>query len=350
MMKQKTFTLFYSALTTILITTVSALAIIIVTSVPMPIGSDVYFHLDLAKVYATGNFAQAWSLMFKVISFFYPFFYQAVILFPVAISPDPYLGLRILEIIFMPLTFTATMYLVWKHASQKAAFFTGAALLASWSFIDGTLQARPESLDLLLFPIITYAVLEAKKKTAGAASSILIWSHGLASISSVFGIFIYKLRDKTWRKTLIILTLIASPILVLTAIYYQGAVATWVTGQTITSNPQQYMFWNNPFPWIIYYAGLSLLGIPFLFRKGKTQLETIMTYAFVGNTAMVFLWADRWLHYSVIPWAILFGVGISRWHGKKLYGILAFTTVVLAFYLSIFLLTSFAHLWWQPGN
>ena len=350
MIKQKSFTLFYSALTIILIALVFALAIIIVTSVPLPMGSDVYFHLSIAKAYAAGNFAQAWNIMFKEIHFFYPFFYQAVVLFPVAIIPDPYLGLRILEILFMPLTFTATLYLVWKHASQKAAFFTGAALLASWSFIDGTLQARPESLDLLLFPIIVYAVLEAKKKTAGIASSILIWSHGLASISSVFGIFIYKLKDKAWRKTLIIVALVATPILILTTIYYQGAVATWVVGQTITSNPQQYTFWHNPFPWILYYCGLSLLGIPFLFRKGKTQLETIMTYAFIGNTAMILVWADRWLQYSVIPWAVLFGVGVSRLHGKLLYLFLGVTTITLALYVSIFLETSIFHLWWQPGN
>lgn len=289
-------------------------------------------------------------MMFQEINYPYPPFFHIVVLGPIALSSNPYLGLRFLETLFMPLTFLATLWLIWKYASPKAALFTGAALLASWSFVDGTLQARPESLDLLLFPIVAYAVLNAKKKTVGIASAIMVWTHGLASASSLFGIFMLKLKDKTWRKTFIYTVAAVSPIITISLYYFGNAIAFWGLGQTSTSNPQQWMFWHNPFPWIIYYAGLSLLGIPFFLHRNKTPLETLLTYAFIGNSAMFFFWADRWLQYSVIPWAALFGIGVSRLHGWKLYTMLIIAAVWTALYVSIYLLTSQYHLWWQPGN
>ena len=341
---------FYGILTIVLIAFVFALTVFIISSEPLPLGSDTYYHLKLATMYVHGNFTGAIQTSLNYIQFFYPPIYQIAMDGPAALSPNPYLTLQIIECLFLPLTFLATSWLVWKYAGAKAALFTGFALLASWSFIDGALQARPESLDLLLFSIIVYAVLEAKKKTAGLLATIITWSHGLAAISSLTGIFLYKLKDKAWRKTLILVILAISPIIALSIIYFGGAIHTWLLGQTSTSNPQQYMFWNNPFPWIIYYAGLSLLGIPFLLRKHKTQIETLMTYAFVGNTFMLIFWADRWLQYSAIPWAILFGCGISKLHGWKLYVMLTISIIWTTLYISIYILTSTSHLWWQPGD
>jgi hypothetical protein len=329
---------------------VLGLTICIIHSETYPLGSDTYFHLKLADLYVKGNFTGAINTMFTVIKYPYPPFFQAIVLGPIALSPNPYLGLRILEASLLPLTFLATMYLVWKHSSAKAAFFTGVALLASWSFIDGTLQARPESLDLLLLPIIVLAVLETRKKTAGIISSIMIWSHGLASISSLFGIFLLKLKDRTWHKTFLYIILAIIPVIILSLYFFDGAIKTWIVGQTQTSNPQEYIFWHNPFPWILTYCGLSLLGIPFLLRRNKTKLETLLTFAFIGNTAMLIFWADRWLQYNAIPWAALFGIGISRWHGWKLYIAIGILTVVLAIYVSTFILYSINHLWWQPGD
>ena len=346
----KSFAKFYAALTILLIIFVFTLTIVIVSSAKQPIGSDVYYHLHLGQLYMKGDFNGAWNLMFHSISFFYPPFFHVFIDGPIALSSNPYFNLQILECLFLPLTFLASVCLVRKYTSAKAALLTGFALLASWSFIDAALQARPESLDMLLFPIVIYAVLEAKKKTAGLTATIMVWSHGFAAISSLLGVFIYKLRDKTWRKTLLLITLAVSPIIILSFIYFEGAIHFWLLGQTSTTNPQNWMFWHQPFPWLLYYAGLSLWGIPFLFRRHKTQLETLLTYAFLGNTFMLIFWADRWLHYAALPWAMLYGIGIAKLHGWKLYLMLAVSIGYVVLYVSIYLITSQFHLWWQPGN
>ena len=338
---------FYMVLTIFLICSAFALAIVIVNSVPDPIGSDVYYHIKLATFYSHLDFKGAWNFMTTTDLVWYPPVFH-LLLVPIVLSGYTYSGVRILECLFLPLTFLAVLWLVYKHAGAKAALFTGFALIASWSFIDGALQARPESIDLLLFPIVIYAVLEAKKKTAGIASTIMVWTHGFASISSLLGVFIYKLKDKQWRKTLALIVLAVSPVIALSFYFFGGAIHMWLLGQTQSSNPQEYTFFHNPFPWILYYGGLSLWGIPFLLRRHKTQLETILTYAFVGNTFMLIFWADRWLHYSSIPWAILFGTFVSRLHGFKLYIMLAISISYVALYVSIYFLTSLNGLWWQP--
>jgi len=338
---------FYSILTIILIVSVFALTIFIIASEPLPLGADTYYHLHLAQLYATGNFTGAWQFMTTTDLVFYPPIFH-LFLIPIALSSNSYLGLRVLECLFMPLTFLAMCWLVWKYAGPKAALFTGFALIASWSFVDGTLQARPESIDLLLFPIVIWAVLEAKKKTAGATSTIMVWTHGFASASSLLGVFIYKLFDKQWRKTLLLIVLAVSPVIILSFIFFGGAVHMWLLGQTQSSNPQDWTFWHNPFPWILYYGGLSLWGIPFLLRRHKTQLEFLLTCAFVGNTFMFVFWADRWLHYSALTWAALFGIGISRLHGWKLYIMIAISIGYVALYVSVYWLTSTNSLWWQP--
>jgi hypothetical protein len=329
----KTYTKLYSALTISLTIFVFSLITFIISAQPKPVGSDPYFHLELGTLYTQGNFTGAWNLMFNTISYFYPPLFHIIIDGPIALSSNPYLGLKIAECLFMPLTYLTTTWLIWKYSGAKAAFITGITLLGSISFIDGTLQARPESLDLLIFPIIIYAVLETKKKTAGILSALIVWSHGLAAISSIFGIFIYKLFDKQWRKTLLLITIAVAPVIILSFIYFEGAIQFWLLGQTSTTNPQNYLFWHNPFPWIIYYCGLTLLGIPFLFKKNKTQLELLLTYAFIGNSFMVIFWADRWLHYATIPLAALYGIGISRWHGTKLYLALTFSAAITIIYI-----------------
>jgi hypothetical protein len=338
----------YKAFTVILIAATFILTAYIITSAPLPLGSDTYFHLKLADFYAHGQLNEAWNLTFTAIHYFYPPAFH-ILISPIALTSNPYLCLRILEAIFLPVTFTIALYLISKHHSPKAAFITGLTLLASWSFIDGALQCRPESLDLLLYPIITLAVLESRHKIAGFSAALMVWSHGFASLSYLVGFFLYKFKDKAWRKTLIATAAAITPILILSALYFGGALEMW-GGVSPNDNPQEYLFWNNPYPWIFYYMGLTIAGIPFLFRKNKTPLETIFTYTIIGNLAMLPFWADRYLHYIAIPLAGLLGIGLSRWHGWKLYIALAALSVGCAVYISIYLLISINGTWWQPGN
>jgi hypothetical protein len=339
---------FYSVCALALCAFVFVLCVFIITSMELPLGSDAYFHLKLSQLYGQGNFTGAFNFVQQVNQQpFYPPLYHFMIL-PVSMSGDPYTGLRLLEMIFLPLTFAATAWVMWKLVSPKAALITGLVMLGSWSFMDGAIQARPESLDLLLFPLIVYAAVKAKKKWFSALSIITVYNHGFAALTNVIGIALNRFKQKSWRKTLIAATIIIIPIILLSLYYMEGSMKQWAT-YTPTENPQEALFWTYP-PWIPFYAGITLLGIIFCFKKGKTELETVLKWSILGNLVMLPFWADRWLQYSSMPWAMLVGTAISRWHGKKLYVALAVIAIGAWIYISFFLMISVNGGWWQPGR
>lgn len=260
---------------------------------------------------------------------------------------NPYLYARVLQVLFLPCTFALTLWLVYKHGNSKAAAITGIVLFSCWSFWDGALQVRPQSLDLLFYPLIVLALLETKKKTFSALSLATIYSHGIAPLSAIYGLTIPKLREKTWHLTLLLSALAIIPILAISVYYVPGAFKMW--GPTAQSaNPQEYMFWNAPHAFIPVYAGATLIGIPFMFKRGKSQFETLLCYGIIGSLIMLPIWADRWLQYISIPLACLAGLGISRMEGKKLALTGIFLMSFLLFYLYYFLMLSVFHAWWQP--
>lgn len=339
----------YKTLTVTLCVSVFLLCALIVLSVPLPLGSDPYFHLNISKFYFEGNFQDAFNYITSVNMMpFYPPLYHTVMLAPVVLSGAYYDGLRILEMFTMPLTFTFTLYLLYKYASPKAALITGLTLLGSWSFIDGALQARPQALSMMLYPLTIIALYACQKKRFILYSALSIYNHGVYAVSILLGPTLYRLKQKSWRKTVLAALIVSAPILALTGYYFGNGLEMWATLQPV-ENPQETLFWTNP-AWIPFYSGLTLIGVMFLFAKSKSELETIFKYGFVANLIMLPIWADRWLQYSAIPLACLVGLNISRWHGKKLYVALSVIALGAWIYISFFLLNSVTANWWQPGR
>lgn len=341
----------YKIFTIALITFVFVLTSLIILSMNLPLGSDAYFHLGLSRFIGQGNWTGAIDMMFSVNQSPYPPLYH-ILIAPIAISPDPYTGLRILEMLFLPVTFMLVLWLTNKADGHKAALITGLVLIGSWSFLDGAIQARPESLDLLLYPLILWAALYTRKKWFGALSAITIYSHGFAALSNMWGIGLKLFKQKQWRKPLILTVLVVLPIIIMSFYYFDGAMKQWAT-YTPTENPQEALFWTYP-PWIPYYAGITLMGFAFLIRniirKDESELENLLKWSIFGNLIMLPFWADRWLQYSAIPLSMLVGLGVSRWHGWKLYLVLFAIALGSWIYISNFLLISYYGQWWQPGH
>jgi hypothetical protein len=221
-------------------------------------------------------------------------------------------------------------------------------LLGGWAFMDGALQVRPESLDLLLYPLMLFALMTTKKKSFAVMAIATIYSHGPAALSNIYGLAANQLSFFKWRKTMIICVIIALPIIILSLVYLPGAFLKW-GGASPTENPQELEFWTNP-AFIPIYAGACLLGVPFLFAKHKTAFESLLTWGFVGNLVMLPLWADRWLHYSSIPLAMLAGMGIARLSGKKrVVAVLVVVSLYMIYYMTFIHLSAMGN-WWQPGD
>jgi len=317
-------------------------------SAPQVIGADWYYHIELSKILLSQGFFQACNYNLQHISYPYGFFgFQLLILGPSVIMGQTQLYSRILQILLLPTTFTLVLWVTAKQGGSKAAFIAGIMLLGCWSFVDGAFQVRPESLDLLLFPLIVLALMSTRKKTFAGLSALSIYSHGPAAFSNIYGLAANRLRQKSWRKTILLTLLIVFPVLAISAWYITGALNFW-GHQTATSNPQELAFWQTPLNFIPNYMGATMIGIPFLFRRGKTGFESLLTWGVAGSLLMLPLWADRWLQYISIPLAMLAGVGISRMSKLKQTLIIVVLFIVFAFYYITFMSVSFSHLWWQP--
>jgi hypothetical protein len=327
-----------------------SITIFAVSTVSAPIGADVYFHFKIADLIAQGNIGGAWQ--FPLTENFFPY---GMLLFHfgmslISLSGSPYYFALVLEAILMPLTFTLTVWLMIKKVNIKAAFITGLCLLGTIAFIDGTIQLRPESLDLLLYPLMLFAVLSANKKSFIGMALITIYSHGLASLANIYGIALKLLREQKWRKTIIAGLIGTTPIILLSLYYIEGAFQKWFTlAGANNSNPQQTMFWVNPLFFIPFYSGVTLFGFVFMFKRHKSYFESLLCWGILASAIMIPFWADRWLQYITIPLSCLVGLGLKDTGWKKLIVILPILTMISFMYVAYWWFISASHQWWYPG-
>jgi hypothetical protein len=326
-----------------------------VLSTKLPIGSDYYWHLNLAKSVASGNINGAVNFVLSPSGNSFPYgLYLSVFHFalvPTVWSGQPYLFAQILQVLFLPCTLALTIWIVYRFGNPKAAVYTGMTLLASWAFFDGALQVRPESLDLLLYPLVVAAILGVKKNQFIAYTLVASYNHGLAAISMIYGLVATKLRDKSWKKTITIALLAVLPVIIVSVLYVQGAFSKW-GGAGLTENPQEVLFWADP-TFIPYYMGATFIGLFFLFKREKSGFEKLVLWGFIGNLVMLPLWADRWLHYASLPLAILTGLGITglQSQNKKMVLVLSIFTILIVYVASYFSFSlGIGGRFWQPGD
>jgi hypothetical protein len=260
-----------------------------------------------------------------------------------------------------------------RKASLKAAFFTGLCLLGSIAFIDGTIQLRPESLDLLFYPLMLLMVLSVKKKSFIGLALVTIYSHGLAALSSIYGIALKLLKTKEtepqilsdgsmlvktnphnpfypWRKTILAGLIATLPIILISIYYVQGAFHKWFTlAGANQSNPQQTLFWTQPLIFIPFYSGLTLFGFVFLLKRHKSYFESLLGWGVVASMIMIPFWADRWLQYVTIPLSCLVGLGLKDAGKTKLLLAVLILSSISFIYIYYWISISANHMWWQPS-
>ena len=320
-------------------------------SVSKPIGADYYFHLNITEFLARGDLAGAWNFTITYNQFPYALFLFHFLLAPTVWSGAPLVCAQVLQVLFLPSILAGLIYVVYKYACPRAGVYCGLACLGSWAFMDGALQVRPESLDMLLYPFVLAAVLCGFRWRGVGGVVVAVFSHGLASLAVYFGLFIEKLRVKGWRVPLAVGVLCVLPVVVVSLYFMGGAFNHW-GGVPVNENPQEYLFWVDP-TFAPYYLGAGLMGVPFIFKRGKTELERLALAGLIGSLVMLPFWADRFLHYASLPLAVLCGVGITRLKDPRLRMVCALVLMdVFIVYVASYFGFSFGVLgkWWNPGD
>ncbi len=290
-----------------------------------PVGADIWFHFDVVKVYLHGGNGMFASHVMEINRIPYPPLFHFLLL------PSALLGIenqfaRALQAFIYPGCLLATLLLIERFNGNKLNMLTaGLALLGSWSYLDATFQIRPESLDMIFWLILTYAILTAKTKLTIASVVAGIYNHGFPIIAFNGGTLLWK---KAWRQILII-ALLALPILAVSAFYLLGFAEKWIV---TPASAQSRSFIANPLLFMFNYLGAEMIAIPIaiyaVFKwRSLNPLAKISLVTVASSLVLVPLWNDRFFQYASIPLAILVGDFAGKNHTLLRWYVVLFVAV-----------------------
>lgn len=309
------------------------------------VGVDIHFHLDIAEQYAQGNFIEAAQVSLHVDKLIYP------PLFHFLLVPSIWLGAAypftlVLQALFLPLAVFTFEYLTAKTLGYETAFVGGFLVLGSLAYVDRAIQAIPHSVDMILLPLAILFSLRNLDRKFLVASVVMVWNHGLVSLSALGGALLRKLWRREWRVIAIFL-LGSGVILVLSFVYLPSALQGYGSG---FCTEQEKAFWLTPIQFFITYVGLLTLGFAVIgyrllkwIRGVKPSSLSLISMATVATTAiMIPVWADRWVQYSSVPLALLM---LEVYAETKSYIRFLYTSLIVLYFVwtySILWLSLFA--------
>ena len=308
-----------------------------------PIGSDFWFHLEIAKAYARGENALFEERFMKPNMGPYP------PLFHLFLVPFVILGIAVqfssvLQVIFYPLALSTSIFLVYRKIGLGAAAFTSVMLFSSVAFFDRSVQVIPQALDMIFFPMAVYFFLENRRLPFICSMSVMIYSHGVFGILLLVPLLIYSLKFKTDIRMLRDVLVVVSPIIVLTAVFFPFYLASASGG---VQNPQEMYIAANPL-FALLYIGLvpSTIFIFSVMYKISSDLkldrmDVLLLVWFAALIPMILPYPDRFCTYAVVPMSIF----SSKFLAEKLSFRKKYLVLVLLTILFIFSLQSYFN-WW----
>lgn len=304
----------WNILIIILVVSASSLTITVSLRYATPIGWDLpRFHMKVIEEYANGRNGMFAPIVMKLNGIPYP------PLFHLLFVPSFWLGIeyqfaRFLQALLLPCTLIAAMWLIKIHSGKEASVYCGMFLLGSLGFMDRLLQAIPQSLDFLLFPIVVNAYLQRKCKILVLTSLAMIYNHGFVALVFLGGIAFLAIVEKR-KNELVQVGSLAVPVLLPSFIFLLSALNKWSGfGET----PQEKAFIGNPLAFTATFLGLLTFGFALVIylalfkRRDLTQIDKISILTLVSLLIMLPIWIDRWYGYVTLPLAFLLSRGLAK--------------------------------------
>ena len=272
-----------------------------------PVGADYWFHLDIARAWARGE--NGWMRAVALNGMPYPPLFHFILVPSVWLGQEILFG-RILQVVLLPSAVASMSYFFWVWKGRVFGLLSGALVLGSYAFVDRSMQVAPQSLDMILLPLIVLFALRNRVAQFVVLSVLLVFNHGTVSILILSGLFVYDVMKKHYRPWLYVC--MGSLVVILYSSYYFLDSLALMTGRM--ENLQEIQFWSNPLFFILGYQRLIALGFPILawnvYRKrvdglGSTQLADVAALMVFSLVPMILPWADRFVQYTTIPLTML---------------------------------------------
>lgn len=203
-----------------------------------------------------------------------------------------YVWARIIQALIFPLAFASILYSI-SRLGRGNPFVGGALLLGSAAYYDRLLQATPQGLDMILYPLSVLALCEKRWGWFALLSTLLVYNHGVVALAMLGGSFFYLFVQRKY-KVLLTIGLATSLILIPIGFYLvsgMGAMAGSGTGQ-------ERSFWATPVSYTLRYLGTIALVIPLM--KGVNHREPLhkLLLLNIGSLLVMFpFWPERFLSY-----------------------------------------------------
>jgi hypothetical protein len=201
---------------------------------------------------------------------------------------------------------------------ERHAVITGLALLGSNAFLDAAFQIRPETLDVFVWFLLTYAFIVGSRKLAMISSVLGVYSHSFASLAMNGGEILFKAK----RKTLLLISIASLPMVVVSLWFLPSMLSRWV-GVPVSSQARLFL---TDFPiFTLSYLGGLVVALPIVFYQLKhwsklTFLSQLCIATLASSLIVLPVWYDRYYHYASIPLALVLGEFAGE--HKKLYAVI----------------------------
>jgi len=301
-----------------------------------PVGTDlIAFHMKVVKEWASGKNGMFAPIVMRINKMPYP------PLFHLIFVPSFWMGIeyefaRLIQALLLPSALIGSVWVMRKHSGEEAGLYCGMFLLGSLAFTDRLLQAIPQSLDFVLFPIAVYAYLGKHRKTFVLTSLAMIYNHGFVALAFIGGLCLLALIEK--RKTEVFSIGVFSTPVILPSLFF--LVPTLLNWSTLGETPQEKAFIANPVAFMATYLGFLTVGFALAFyliffrRKQLSPLDKICLLTFASLLVMAPIWVDRWIGYVVIPLAFLLSNHITKLETRWKIILIPFVVMGFLFFYS----------------
>ena len=298
------------------------------------IGVDVFFHLKIAEVWASGHVGMLSPFVLAINNMPYP------PLFHFLLVPGILLGIEIpwvtwVQVLLMPIAVASFMFLSYKLYGTTLSFFSGFLVLGCTAYLDRVVQPQPQALDFILLPVAFFCYLFLKRRGYVFSSVLMIWNHGIVSLSALGGTLLGYVRKRDWNITFAFL-LGSGLMLALTFAYLVPALNQFSSS---AQNDQEYAFWHLPL-FVPFYLGFLIVGFPIAFYQASnwirkrfvSSVDKLALLTVLSTSIMIPVWPDRWIQYCTIPLSLLILSQIYR--SKSTARFFWFIAIILFYFIN----------------
>jgi len=314
---------------------------------PFPDGRDAWWHILVARAWYKGMNGMISPIVMDMNRLPYPPLFH-LLLIPFAYSLDSsLLAVKVMQLFFYPVGTLFLMLLVRKYYGSMFAIVFSLAIMGTY-FSMNQMQARPQSLETLFYPIAFWALLENRTKTFILSIAAMFYTHSPISIALALGFVVYALRQnkkdlKVWFSVVAV-----APILLYQAsfMFNQIFFERWFAVGDIGIIIETQAFVADPLFWLLNGLGVNIAAfalIPWLLYKWKDQSKftQVMLYSFFGMLLIVPTWYQRTFMFTIIPMAFFTALSVMNVKNKYVKAMLLAALAIQAFIFTV------APAWWM---